>query len=120
MVTKYIQVNMIDHKKLSYISLHQTYRYNIDKGRLPGVLQAYQCKLHLLLPEETLYPVQYTTKKRQHFRKIQRGEMQPFLLSFLSSHDTRWWLQIPESFAWYRDREDLVPDFSFQRKTIQK
>lgn len=45
----------------------QTYSDHVDEGRLPGVLQADQGQLHLLLPEQALEPVQYSVDERQHF-----------------------------------------------------
>ncbi len=40
------------------MKLAWTYRYHIDEGRLPGVLQPHQGQLHLFFPEERLEPVQ--------------------------------------------------------------
>lgn len=34
------------------------YRYHVDEGGFPGILQPYEGQLHLLLPEERLEPIQ--------------------------------------------------------------
>lgn len=34
------------------------YRYHVDEGGFPGILQPYEGQLHLLFPEERLEPVQ--------------------------------------------------------------
>lgn len=45
----------------------KTHSYDVDERGLPGVLQAHQSKLHLLLPEQALYPFDDSVYKSQHF-----------------------------------------------------
>lgn len=41
-------------------------RDHVDEGGLARILQAHQCELHLLLPEEGLEPVQQLVKQSDH------------------------------------------------------
>lgn len=42
------------------------YRYHVDEGGLPGVLEPHQGQLHLLLPEQRLEPVEQLVDQRYH------------------------------------------------------
>lgn len=48
------------------------YRYHVDKGGLPRVLQPHQGQLHLLLPEERLEPVEQLINEGYHLRRLQQ------------------------------------------------